>query len=86
MSLPSLGLEIVSMEIPIPNLVMPEGFTMSFPLFGKAEFSTLMKSNLYNMEASVAAGKEEAGRYSAKFDVKGISPIEILSVNMEGNS
>lgn len=83
-SLPSLGLEMVSMEVPIPDLVMPEGFTMSFPLFGKVEFSTLMKSNLYNMEASMAAGKEEIGRYSAKFDVSGISPVDIFSMNMEG--
>lgn len=85
-SLPSVGMEIVSMEIPIPDLVMPAAFTMSFPLFGKAEFATLMRSNLYNMEASMGAGKEETGRYSAKFDVKGISPIDILSMNMEGTS
>lgn len=84
--LPSLGLEIVSMEIPIPELVVPESLTMSVPLFGKAEFSTLMKSNLYNMEASMAAGKDvvETPSYSAKFDVKGTSPIDILSMKMEG--
>lgn len=85
-SLPSLGMEIVSMEIPIPDVVMPAAFTMSFPLFGKAEFATLMRSNLYNMEASMGAGKEETGRYSAKFDVKGISPIDVLSMSMEGTS
>lgn len=83
-SLPSIGLEMVSIEVPIPDVVMPEGFTMSFPLFGKVEFSTLMKSNLYNMEASMAAGKEETGRYSTQFGVKGISPMDILSMNMEG--
>lgn len=34
----------------------------------------------------MAAGKEENGRYLAKFDAKGISPMDILSWNMEGTS
>ena len=87
-SLPNFGLEIVSMEIPIPELVVPESLSLSIPLFGKAEVSTLMKSNLYDMEASMAAGKDvvETPSYSAKFDVKGTSPIDILSVKIEGIS
>ncbi|XP_059212565.1 apolipoprotein Bb, tandem duplicate 1 [Centropristis striata] len=86
-SLPQFGLEIVSMEIPIPELVVPESLTLSIPLFGKAEVSTVMKSNIYDMEASMAAGKDvvETSSYSAKFDVKGTSPIDILSVTMEGS-
>ncbi|XP_068433381.1 apolipoprotein Bb, tandem duplicate 1 [Clinocottus analis] len=86
-SLPQFGLEIVSMEIPIPELVVPESFTLSIPLFGKAEVSTLMKSNLYNMEASMAAGKDvvETPSYSAEFEVKGTSPIDILSMKMKGS-
>ncbi|KAI3364234.1 hypothetical protein L3Q82_011034, partial [Scortum barcoo] len=86
-SLPQFGLEIVSMEIPIPELVVPESLTLSIPLFGKAEVSTLMRSNLYDMEASMAAGKDvvETPSYSAKFDVKGTSPIDILSIRIEGS-
>ncbi|XP_029281472.1 LOW QUALITY PROTEIN: apolipoprotein B-100-like [Cottoperca gobio] len=86
-SLPQFGLEIVSMEIPIPDLVVPESLTLSIPLFGKAEVSTLIKSNLYNMEASMAAGKDvvETPSYSAKFDVKGTSPLDILSIHIEGS-
>ncbi|KAK9531435.1 hypothetical protein VZT92_010861 [Zoarces viviparus] len=86
-SLPQFGLEIVSMEIPIPDLVVPESFTLSIPLFGKAEVSTLMKSNLYDMEASMAAGKDvvETPSYSAKFDVTGTSPLDILSINIKGS-
>uniref|UniRef100_A0A8C3AL07 Apolipoprotein Bb, tandem duplicate 2 n=1 Tax=Cyclopterus lumpus TaxID=8103 RepID=A0A8C3AL07_CYCLU len=86
-SLPHFGLEIVSMEIPIPELVVPESFTLSIPLFGKAEVSTLMKSNLYDMEASMAAGKNvmETPSYSAEFDIKGTSPIDILSIKMKGS-
>ncbi|XP_068593408.1 apolipoprotein Bb, tandem duplicate 1 isoform X2 [Cebidichthys violaceus] len=86
-SLPQFGLEIVSMEIPIPELVVPESFTLSIPLFGKAEVSTLMKSNLYDMEASMVAGKDvvETPSYSAKFDVTGTSPLDILSIKIEGS-
>uniref|UniRef100_A0A665W8E5 Apolipoprotein Bb, tandem duplicate 2 n=1 Tax=Echeneis naucrates TaxID=173247 RepID=A0A665W8E5_ECHNA len=86
-SLPQFGLEITSMEIPIPELIVPESFTLSIPLFGKVELSTLMRSNFYNVEASMAAGKDvvEAPSYSAKFDVKGTSPLDILSMNIEGS-
>ncbi|XP_029281700.1 apolipoprotein B-100-like [Cottoperca gobio] len=86
-SLPQFGLEIVSLEIPIPELFVPESLTLSIPLFGKAEVSTLLKSNLYNMEASMAAGKDvvETPSYSAKFDVKGTSPLDILSIHIEGS-
>ncbi|XP_034755326.1 apolipoprotein Bb, tandem duplicate 1 [Etheostoma cragini] len=86
-SLPLFGLEIVSMQIPIPELVVPESLTLSIPLFGKAEVSTQMKSNLYDMEASMAAGKDvvETPSYSAKFDVKGTSPLDILSIKIEGS-
>lgn len=87
-SLPQFGLEIMSIEIPIPELFVPESLTLSVPLFGKAEVSTLMKSNLYDMEASMAAGKDvaEIPSYSAKFNVKGTSPLDILSVKIEGIS
>ncbi|XP_031178438.1 apolipoprotein B-100-like [Sander lucioperca] len=86
-SLPLFGLEIVSIKIPIPELVVPESLTLSVPLFGKAEVSTMMKSNLYDMEASMAAGKDvvETPSYSAKFDVKGTSPLDIFSIDIEGS-
>ncbi|XP_077567704.1 apolipoprotein Bb, tandem duplicate 1 [Stigmatopora nigra] len=88
LSLPEFGLEIASMEIPIPELFVPERLTFAVPLFGKAEVSTEMKSNLYEFEASIAAGKDvvETPSYSAEFDFKGTSPFEILSVKMEGSA
>ncbi|KAM9778214.1 apolipoprotein Bb, tandem duplicate 1 [Syngnathus typhle] len=87
LSLPKFGVEIVSMEIPIPEMFFPESLTFSVPLFGKAEVSTEMKSNLYDMDASVAAGKDDmdAQSYSTKFDIEGTSPFEILSVKMQGS-
>lgn len=86
MRLPEIGLEIVSMKVPIPRFVVPESLILSIPLFGKAEVSTLVKNNLYNMEASMTLGKDvvETPSYSAKFDVRGTSPIDILSVKFEG--
>ncbi|XP_029966255.1 apolipoprotein B-100-like [Salarias fasciatus] len=88
MSVPQLGLEIVSIEVPVPDFVIPESFSLSVPYFGKAEFSTVMRSNVYEMEASVMAGKDDmkVPKYSAKFDVKGTSPIDILSVTTEGSA
>ncbi|XP_034555630.1 apolipoprotein Bb, tandem duplicate 1 [Notolabrus celidotus] len=87
LSLPQYGVDIVSMEIPIPELVVPESLTVSIPLFGKAEISAMMKSNLYNVEATIAAGKDvvETPSYSAKFEVTGTSPLDILSVKMDGS-
>ncbi|XP_049613243.1 apolipoprotein Bb, tandem duplicate 1 [Syngnathus scovelli] len=87
LSLPKFGVEIVSMEIPIPEMFFPESLTFSVPLFGKAEVSTEMKSNLYDIDASMAAGKdvEDAPSYSTKFDITGTSPFEILSVKMQGS-
>lgn len=86
LTLPRLGLEIESREIPIPDFVFPPNVKLSFPLFGKVEFSTMMTSNLYDMEASLDAGKDvvEPPSYSAKFDLKGNSPVDILSVAVEG--
>ncbi|KAM9840238.1 apolipoprotein B-100-like [Aulostomus maculatus] len=86
MSLPQFGLEIGSMEIPIPELFVPESLTLTIPFFGKAEVSALMKSNLYNVEFSAAAGKDvmETPSYAAKFNVKGTSQIDILSIDIEG--
>ncbi|XP_005731238.1 apolipoprotein Bb, tandem duplicate 1 [Pundamilia nyererei] len=87
LSLQQYGLEIPSMEISIPEFVVPESITLSIPLFGRAEVSTVMKSNLYDTEASVAFGvdQDESQSYSAKFVIKGTSPIDILSIKLEGS-
>ncbi|XP_072313030.1 apolipoprotein Bb, tandem duplicate 1 [Eucyclogobius newberryi] len=87
LSVPQIGLEIVSMEIPVPELFVPEGFPLYVPLFGKAEISAILKSNLYDMEATMAAGKDvvETPSYSATIAVAGTSPIDILSVKFEGS-
>uniref|UniRef100_A0A4W5MQ35 Vitellogenin domain-containing protein n=1 Tax=Hucho hucho TaxID=62062 RepID=A0A4W5MQ35_9TELE len=78
LALPQLGLDIASMEIPIPELFIPETLDVFVPLFGKAEVSTKVKSNFYNLEGSVSAGKDaaETPSYSAKFDVTGSTHVK----------
>ncbi|XP_054910184.1 apolipoprotein Bb, tandem duplicate 1 [Poeciliopsis prolifica] len=87
LSIPQFGLDIASRKIPMPDIAVPESFTVSVPLFSKIELSTLINSNLYDVEATLAAGKDvvEPPSYSARFDAKGTSPIDILSVAVEGS-
>lgn len=86
-SIPQMGLEIVSMEIPIPEMEIPTYINLAVPLFGKAEVSTMIKSNMYDLEASMAFGKDvvETPSYSAKVEMKGTSPVEILGFKIEGS-
>ncbi|XP_046905494.1 apolipoprotein B-100-like isoform X1 [Hypomesus transpacificus] len=87
LSLPQFGLEVHSMQIPIPELFVPETITVFVPLFGKAEVSTKVNSNLYDLEASASAGRDavETPSYSAKIEVAGNSPVDILSIKIEGS-
>ncbi|XP_007547892.2 apolipoprotein Bb, tandem duplicate 1 [Poecilia formosa] len=87
LSIPQFGLEIPARKIPIPDFAVPDSFAVSVPVFSKVELSTLINSNLYDVEATLAAGKDvvEPPSYSARFDAKGTSPIDILSVAVEGS-
>ncbi|KAK0137819.1 Apolipoprotein B-100 [Merluccius polli] len=87
LSMPQLGLEILSMKIPFPEFVVPEIITIPVPLFGKAEVSAMLKSNIYDLEASIAAGKDvvQTPSYSAMYDVKGTSPLDVFSFRIEGS-
>ncbi|KAG8011367.1 hypothetical protein GBF38_006124, partial [Nibea albiflora] len=69
-------------DIPyIQNFRVPDMPEISLPE------TLFLNSNLYDMEASMAAGKDvvETPSYSAKFDVKGTSPLDILSMKIEGS-
>ncbi|XP_067098265.1 apolipoprotein B-100-like [Osmerus mordax] len=87
LSLPQFGLEVHSMQIPIPELFVPETITLSVPLFGKAEVSTKVNSNLYDFEASASAGRDavETPSYSANIKVAGNSPVDVFSIKIEGS-
>ncbi|KAA0708532.1 Apolipoprotein B-100 [Triplophysa tibetana] len=84
---PLLGLQVASAIIPLPEVFVPEKLTVTLPVLGMAEFSSKLNSNLYNMEATVSAGKEpENPTYSTKFEVTGSSPVDILSLKVEGSA
>ncbi|KAM4600708.1 apolipoprotein B-100-like [Polymixia lowei] len=87
LSLPQLGLEVASIEIPLPEIFVPEVIAVPVPLFGKAKVSARASSNLYELEASMAAGKDAAApsSYSANFEVEGSSPVDLLSFKTEGS-
>jgi len=59
---------------------------VSLPLMGIAEVSSKLSSNFYNMEATASAGREldEKPSYSAKIEVIGTSPIDLLSFKVDG--
>uniref|UniRef100_A0AAZ3PZI9 Vitellogenin domain-containing protein n=1 Tax=Oncorhynchus tshawytscha TaxID=74940 RepID=A0AAZ3PZI9_ONCTS len=80
LALPLLGLDIASMEIPIPELFIPETLDVFVPLFGKAQLSTKVKSNFYNLEGSVSAGKDAAHVKTS------VTPILAPTLKISGDS
>nr|XP_055042552.1 LOW QUALITY PROTEIN: apolipoprotein Bb, tandem duplicate 1 [Misgurnus anguillicaudatus] len=85
---PRLGLHVASINFALPDFSVPKELTVTVPSFGMAEVSSKLNSNLYNMEASVSAGREpvDTPTYSAKFDVTGNSPVDILSLKVKGSA
>ncbi|XP_051510342.1 apolipoprotein B-100-like [Myxocyprinus asiaticus] len=88
LAVPQLGLEVASISIPIPEVSVPETLSVSLPVLGMAEVSSKLSSNFYNMEATASAGKEpdEHSNYSAKIEVIGTSPVDLLSIKFEGSA
>ncbi|XP_067240099.1 apolipoprotein B-100-like isoform X2 [Chanodichthys erythropterus] len=64
------------------------GLSVSLPLMGMAEVSSKLSSNFYDMEATGSAGREleEKPSYSAKIEVTGTSPVDLLSFKVEGSA
>ncbi|XP_065112864.1 apolipoprotein Bb, tandem duplicate 1 [Paramisgurnus dabryanus] len=85
---PRLGLHVASINFALPDFSVPKELTVTVPSFGMAEVSSKLNSNLYSMEASVSAGREpvDTPTYSAKFDVTGNSPVDILSLKVKGSA
>ncbi|XP_026146609.1 LOW QUALITY PROTEIN: apolipoprotein Bb, tandem duplicate 1 [Carassius auratus] len=85
--LPQLGLEVDSISIPLPEVFVPESLSVSVPHTIKAEMSSKLNSNFYNMEATISAGRElgEKPSYSAMIEATGTSPVDLLSFKMEGS-
>lgn len=84
--MPQLGLNIASIKVPLPEVFVPKTLTLSLPTLGKAELTSKLSSNLYDLEATVSAGKDsdENQGYSAKVGVTGSGPVDLLSLRIEG--
>ncbi|KAJ7988064.1 hypothetical protein DPEC_G00319760 [Dallia pectoralis] len=86
-SVPFAGLSSDDLDFHIPEVSIPETVTLQVPIFGKAEISAKVDSNLYNLEGSASAELErvEMPRYLAKLNLIGSSPLELLSFKIEGS-
>ncbi|XP_031437274.1 apolipoprotein B-100-like [Clupea harengus] len=84
LTVPQLGLEVASFDIPLPEVFVPEQVYVSL---GKAEVYAKIESNFYNVEADVSAGRDPVDHpsYSAKVEVTGTCPAEILSLKIDGS-
>ncbi|XP_077096389.1 apolipoprotein B-100-like [Siphateles boraxobius] len=83
---PHLGLEFVSASVNLPEFFIPGSVSLSVPTLGLVELSGKLNSNFYNLEAAVSAARDPAESYSAKFEVTGTSPVDLLSIKVEGSA
>ncbi|XP_062407541.1 apolipoprotein B-100-like [Sardina pilchardus] len=88
LTVPQLGLEVASIDIPLPEVFVPEHVSVSVPVLGKAEVSAKVHSNLYNLEADVSAGRDPVDHpsYSANVAVTGSCPVDIFCFKAEASA
>lgn len=86
LSVPQFGLDLPSVRVPLPELAVPKTLIVSVPIPWKTEVAGKISSNLYDLDATASAGKEadKHRSYSASVKVIGTSPVELLSVKVEG--
>ncbi|XP_039523293.1 apolipoprotein B-100-like [Pimephales promelas] len=83
---PHLGLEFESASINLPEVFIPKSVSLSVPTLGLVELSGKLNSNYYILDAAVSAARDPAESYSAKFEVTGTSPVDLLSLKVEGSA
>ncbi|XP_039521759.1 apolipoprotein B-100-like isoform X3 [Pimephales promelas] len=83
---PHLGLEFESASIDLPEVFIPRSVSLSVPTLGLVELSGKLNSNYYILDAAVSAARDPAESYSAKFEVTGTSPVDLLSLKVEGSA
>ncbi|XP_065112516.1 apolipoprotein B-100 isoform X1 [Paramisgurnus dabryanus] len=68
--------------------IIPESVSLHVPTLGTAEVSGKLDSNFYNLEADAFVGRNpvEHTSYSAKAQVTGTSPVDLLSLKVEGSA
>ncbi|XP_039546012.1 apolipoprotein B-100 [Pimephales promelas] len=83
---PHLGLEFESASIDLPEVFIPRSVSLSVPTLGLVELSGKLNSNYYILDAAVYAARDPVESYSAKFEVTGTSPVDLLSLKVEGSA
>ncbi|XP_055041957.2 apolipoprotein B-100 [Misgurnus anguillicaudatus] len=70
------------------EVIIPESVSLRVPTLGTAEVSGKLDSNFYNLEADAFVGRNpvEHTSYSAKAQVTGTSPVDLLSLKVEGSA
>lgn len=84
--IPHLDLEFEATTINLPEVSIPVSVSLSVPTLEMAEMSGKLNSNFYNLEAAASAARDRSVdlRYSAKIEFTGTSPVDLLSLKVEG--
>lgn len=87
LSIPLSGLYVPDMKYQLPSFIIPPSVRLTLPLFGLAEASTKIRSNLYNWETSfyLANKTVHVPTYVGELKTMGESPVKVLSYKFEGN-
>ncbi|XP_052442426.1 apolipoprotein B-100 isoform X2 [Carassius gibelio] len=86
--IPHLDLEIEAIGIILPEVSIPMSVLLSVPTLNMTEMSGKLSSNFYNLETALSVARDPSAdlRYSAKFEVTGTSPVDLLSIKVEGSA
>ncbi|RVE56891.1 hypothetical protein OJAV_G00210930 [Oryzias javanicus] len=90
-SVPAIALKPIGLYIPaktyfLPAFTIPPSLDFNAPLFGLAEVSTKIHSNLYDWDGSISLGNDTVSVPSYVVQYKSIaqSPLSLLSYKLEG--
>ncbi|KAF6724379.1 Apolipoprotein B-100, partial [Oryzias melastigma] len=90
-SVPAIALKPIGLYIPaktyfLPTFTIPPSLDFNAPLFGLAEVSTKIHSNLYDWDGSISLGNDTVNVPSYVVQYKSIaqSPLSLLSYKLEG--
>ncbi|XP_043074689.1 apolipoprotein B-100 isoform X2 [Puntigrus tetrazona] len=86
--IPHLDMEFEATTINLPEVSIPVSALLFLPTPKMAEMSGKLSSNFYNLEAAASATRDPAADlcYSAKVEFTGTSPVDLLSLKVEGSA
>ncbi|XP_073708955.1 apolipoprotein B-100 [Garra rufa] len=83
---PHLDLGFEATSINLPEFSIPVSMSLFVPTLKMAEMSGKLSSNFYNLEAAVSANRAADLCYSVKVEVTGTSPIDLISLKVQGSA